>query len=521
MSVALDLRVSEPSAPAIRQRVLHIGRRPIEVRGPSIRDARLHLSALILTVMTLGITWMGFRVSFAVLLVSVGLCAAVEAALVLVRHGALVWPASAMQTATSTVLLLRVTDWVPRGAWDLHHWPQFVGVSLAGVAGKHLLRVGGRHIFNPSNVALVVAFAVLGSRRVEPLALWWGPLRPPLLMAYAVILVGGAAITRRLRLLAMAATCWSVMATGFAVLGATGHAIVADWSFSPVSGMRYWTILASSPEVLLFCLFMVTDPRTVPTGSRDRVRFAATVGTTSVVLASLARSEFGTKLGILAGLAVVSAVTALVTRSTLSQHLTITTGRRRAVVAAVAALAVIALSATPRHTIRPLSVAPVATALRPSSVPDPTIDADVAGISGKLGSLEGARRLGEQLAEALAIEAEAFGQGDPSILAAVDHGDRLVAQEAALRSMIASGVRVVTTYRFDTLHLSVVFPGGAQSGANAGVAVTGVMVVTEVDTTGHVLTSTEQSLRTTFSMREVGPGRWMITDELPYRGATP
>ena len=41
---------------------------------------------------------------------------------------------------------------------------------------KYLVRYRGSHVFNPSNVGLVVVFIVFGSTRVEPLDFWWAPL---------------------------------------------------------------------------------------------------------------------------------------------------------------------------------------------------------------------------------------------------------------------------------------------------------------------------------------------------------
>ena len=39
-----------------------------------------------------------------------------------------------------------------------------------------MIRYRGTHIFNPSNVGLVVAFILLGRSRIEPLDFWWAPL---------------------------------------------------------------------------------------------------------------------------------------------------------------------------------------------------------------------------------------------------------------------------------------------------------------------------------------------------------
>ncbi len=72
----------------------------------------------------------------------------------------------------------------------------------------------------------------------------------------------------------MAATFWITLAVGIGVLAASGHCMVARWAFAPVCGFDYWRVIVTSPEVLIFLFFMITDPKTVPSvalGSR-RVR---------------------------------------------------------------------------------------------------------------------------------------------------------------------------------------------------------------------------------------------------------
>ena len=90
----------------------------------------------------------------------------------------------------------------------------FAAVAGVSLLTKYVIRYRGSHLFNPSNIGLVAAFLLLGSTRVEPLDFWWSPLDAPMIAAYAVILIGGVLITRRLDLLAPAAIFWVVFAGG-------------------------------------------------------------------------------------------------------------------------------------------------------------------------------------------------------------------------------------------------------------------------------------------------------------------
>ena len=185
------------------------------------------------------------------------------------------------------------------------------GLSLLS---KYVIKYHGSHVFNPSNIGLVVAFIVLGSTRVEPLDFWWAPLNVWMITAYAVIITGGLLITRRLHLLALAATFWVTLTIGLGILAGSGHCMTANWAFAPVCGFDYWRVIVFSPEVLIFLFFMITDPKTVPAGRVGRVVFGLLVAVTSTLLMAPQTDEFGTKVGLLAGLVVICAARPLLDR---------------------------------------------------------------------------------------------------------------------------------------------------------------------------------------------------------------
>ena len=129
-----------------------------------------------------------------------------------------------------------------------------------------------------------------------------------MILAYAVILVGGLLITARLGLLADGGDVLAHprrRASG--VLAASGHCMVARWAFAPVCGFDYWRVIVTSPEVLIFLFFMITDPKTVPTGRVGRIVFGFLVAVASTLLMAPQTTEFGTKVALLGGLAVVCA----------------------------------------------------------------------------------------------------------------------------------------------------------------------------------------------------------------------
>ena len=81
-----------------------------------------------------------------------------------------------MLTGSGVALILRVVGTPADDPWTTYAWYVFAGVAGLSLLSKYVIRYRGSHVFNPSNVGLVVAFIVLGSSRVEPLDFWWAPL---------------------------------------------------------------------------------------------------------------------------------------------------------------------------------------------------------------------------------------------------------------------------------------------------------------------------------------------------------
>jgi hypothetical protein len=274
---------------------------------PTLRDPRLHLAAVIVSLQVLGQFAFEFRLSIAQILISIGTCAVLEVAIVLRKQRQFVWPASALLTGNGVAFVLRVPGTEHGDWWSTNGWWIFAGTAAVGLLSKYVIRFRGAHVFNPSNFGLVLCFLVLGPGRADPLDFWWGPMSPALALALTIIVVGGFLILSRLRLLAMALSFWLVFAAAMAVVAATGHAITARWHLGPVEGFHFWTVLAFSPEILVFLFFMLTDPKTVPSGRRARVVFAISVALLAALLIAPARTEFWAKVAVLAALALVCA----------------------------------------------------------------------------------------------------------------------------------------------------------------------------------------------------------------------
>jgi hypothetical protein len=291
-------------------RAVRIFGRDYAVILPSIRDPRLHVAAVLVTLQVLGQTVLGFRLSVAQILISLATGALIEFVVAFFKDKAIMWPASGLLTGNSTAFILRTPGTLHGQWWSLHGIWIFVGVVAISMASKYLIRWRGRHIFNPSNLGLVLAFVALGPRFTEPQDLWWIPIGPWLVVTYAVLIVGGLLIAWELRLLGLELAFLAGFAafTALTLAAVPDHCMVASWHVAPMCGRDLWQILVTSPEVLVFALFMIPDPRTVPDGAVARVVFGIVVAVLSVMLLGPTTLEFWTKTAILASLVIACAL---------------------------------------------------------------------------------------------------------------------------------------------------------------------------------------------------------------------
>jgi hypothetical protein len=163
-------------------------------------------------------------------------------------------------------------------------------------------------------------------------------MSPGLALTLAVIVAGGLVIVSRLRMLGLVAAFWLTFAAGTGLLAASGHCMTARWHVGQVCGGSFWSVLALSPEILVFMFFMITDPKTTPAGQVARAVYGASVAFLATLLVAPARTEFSTKVGVLAGLVVVCA-----TRPVVERLLAARGGRFR--VPALAGVVAVALGA--------------------------------------------------------------------------------------------------------------------------------------------------------------------------------
>ena len=316
--------------------------------------------------------------------------------------------------------------------------------------------------------------------------------------------------------------------------------MTANWSFTPVCGLDFWRVIVTSPEVLIFLFFMITDPKTTPSGAVGRVAFGFLVAIASTLLLAPQTDEFGTKVGLLAGLVVICAARPILDRIVpeprtaaddiggFARRLAIggagrgaLRGVARAGVLAVALVAVgvgIVAAGTPARGVVVADTAEflgeIPRPVDPSTLPAITVGPDVVDFDHQLAGPE-MQQVVVTLAQNLQIENQALLAGDENLLTAVDHGDRLLEMQGRLRAAQAGEPLVLTTYDFDTLDVGLLRPFGKQTGLSLGFKGRGVATDTTYDASGAVVGSSQRPFEQTFAMRRATGARWLDVAVLP------
>ena len=142
-------QVDAPPARAIR-----IGGTSYPVVLPKLRDARLHVAVVVISIHVLGQVGLGFQVSVPQILASILTTAVLGVVITSFRRTrTFVWPASAMLTGSGIALILRVPDTPLHDHWTFHRWYVFAGVAAVAILIRQVVQYRGNPLFNPSNVA--------------------------------------------------------------------------------------------------------------------------------------------------------------------------------------------------------------------------------------------------------------------------------------------------------------------------------------------------------------------------------
>jgi len=232
-------------------------RRPVTLsRLLSLENPYL-VPAFITCILLVGHATFGILEGFDKTLLAIVVSIAVELVLGRIFYGKWVHPASAYITGISVGILVRSPA----------YWP-YALCSAISITSKYVLRLNGRHLWNPSNFG-ISAMLFLAGETVGSLSIQWGNYLWPMIVIWLL----GALIIWRLRRFHITAT----YVASFIVYALVRSAITGTpWQseIAPITGPMYQ----------LFVFFMITDPKTTVRSKIGQCGVAFAVATLEMVL---------------------------------------------------------------------------------------------------------------------------------------------------------------------------------------------------------------------------------------------
>jgi Na+-transporting NADH:ubiquinone oxidoreductase subunit NqrB len=213
------------------------------------RDPRIYQIATLALLLAWGLFGLDLEVRAAV--AAVAIATALSTQYVLGRAARLPAfdPKSALISALSLCLLMRT-----------NYLSLALLTAALTIGSKFLLRVDGRHVFNPTNFGIGVAMAATGGVWVSP-----GQWGTEAYFAFLLACLGGLVIHRAAR------SDVTYAFIGFYAAILFGRAL---WLGDPLSIPLHQI---QNGAFLLFSFFMISDPKTTPDSRAGRILFALVV----------------------------------------------------------------------------------------------------------------------------------------------------------------------------------------------------------------------------------------------------
>jgi Na+-transporting NADH:ubiquinone oxidoreductase subunit NqrB len=226
-------------------------------------DPRLYQIGFLSGFLCLGGVANGWSLPGVNLLTAIGVCLGAQyLGLRLVQPAPPIAPSSfysPMITALGLSLLLRVDQ------------PLTMAIAAVGAIGaKFLLRWQGKHLFNPANFGIVVALCLTQDAWVSP-----GQWGASLWLVGVFLMAGGLVLQRVGR--------WDTTVAflgGYVGLEALRN-LYLGWTWD------VWAHRMMNGSLILFALFMITDPRTIPNSRIGRVIWSLLIAALAFVLRNL------------------------------------------------------------------------------------------------------------------------------------------------------------------------------------------------------------------------------------------
>ncbi len=143
-----------------------------------------------------------------------------------------------------------------------------VFAAAISILSKYIIRINGRHIFNPSALGIVSAIFLTGNAWIST-----GQWGSNMVMLFGAISLGFIVVTRVQQL-----DVSLIFLGTFALLLFARQIIFLGWP------LDFFVQSISTGSLLLFSFFMITDPRTTPNHATARIVWAGVIAVVSFYL---------------------------------------------------------------------------------------------------------------------------------------------------------------------------------------------------------------------------------------------
>ncbi|MBE9030708.1 RnfABCDGE type electron transport complex subunit D [filamentous cyanobacterium LEGE 11480] len=223
-------------------------------------DARLYQIGFLSCFLMLGLLARDWTLQWTHLLTVIGMCLGTQLMALNLVQPAQSWDISMlyspMITALGLCLLLRVES----------PWTMAIA-GMVAIGSKFVIRVREKHVFNPANAGIIFALCLTPDAWVSPGQ--WGAS----LWLVAVFLAAGGLVLRKVGR-------WDTTAAflGFYLGLEAWRNFYLGWTWD------VWAHRMMNGSLILFALFMITDPCTIPNSRVGRLTWALLIAVLTFVL---------------------------------------------------------------------------------------------------------------------------------------------------------------------------------------------------------------------------------------------
>lgn len=221
------------------------------------KDPRINQILFLSSFLLFGIALLGWEKDIGRYLVTIATCLLTQAFFTYFTNKNFSSLKSGLITSLSLCLLFKAV-----------FWPVIFLAAFLAIASKFIIRVKGKHIFNPANFGIMMAIILTGEAWISPGQ--WGSSK--VMMAFFLI-TGTSVLLKCGRM-----DTGMVFLATFTALQFAYQVLYLHW---PVD---FFFHQLSNGTLLLFSFFMITDPVTTPNSPKARIIWAVLVGITAFVL---------------------------------------------------------------------------------------------------------------------------------------------------------------------------------------------------------------------------------------------